>query len=321
MTTMISALLALSITGIQTSPIQPKRVVGLESFTVKCTQVTSGSSASVSVIGGGGGASGTATTPSSIQIADPEGFASGLGEMILSSMSEQKSWLVVSTPVAGSDSDPEPEQPTVMRPEYLIRATIVEMTVSGSGGGINIGSLGGGQNQIRNRVKLDVKLIDASTRLVIETVAAQGSKSTKENLLGFYGKNSTKLFGWQEFKESPLGGAAELAVQDAVKKLTEKLAKKPWSAEIVAVEREEDSDLLYLNLTKDAGISEGAELEVYIPGEPIKDEKTGRVIGETKAKVLGRARVVERDTDLVTLQPLGEFRAKAGMRVRQPSKK
>lgn len=295
----------------------PPRLVQVESFTIKCSRVSSGTGASLSLTGGNTTATGSGTGPAALDLTDPVGLAKGLQEVLESALADSPIWAVVKAleQDAGGTAmgaPPSPEEGPSLKPQFLIRATITDLNVSSKGGGLNISGIGGSQNKIRNRVVLDLKLIDPATTIVVETVKGQGVKETKHNFLGTFDDNDDPSFGWKEFQESPLAEACDLAIKDGLKRLEEKLAKYPWMAEIVAVRE----DGAYINVGPNSGLATGQILEVVEIGEPIVDAKSGRVLGSGKVKVLGTAKVVEADSDLVVLEAVDGLVLKPGQKVR-----
>lgn len=309
--------------GAQSSPTvaNPRRLVVVDSFTIKCSTVSSGSNSNGLTIGGSAGntsASGSGTLPEPLQIADPASFGAGLAEVLKSALSEDKTWTVLdlpATPTPGQIGGSEPD-PSELKPQFFIRATAIDMNVSSSSGGLNVGQIGGGQGQVKNKVILDIKLVDAATKVVLETVRATGTKTSSKNFLGLYDKDDKKIFGWDAFLESPLAEAANLAVKDGVKKLSAKLAKYPWEADVASIATENGKEAIYLNVDKESGLTLGQELEAFIPGEPIKDKKTGVVIGRARDKVIGRVKVVDVSSDLIVVEALNEIKVEIGMKVR-----
>lgn len=307
----------------KTTPTGPRRLVAVDSFTIKCTSVSSGSGPNGLSIGGSIGntsGSGSGTLPEPVEIVDPAAFGDGLAEVLKSALSEEKAWTVLDLPtVLPQDKlgtvEPDPNE---LKPQFLIRATAIDMNVSTSSGGINIGSIGGGQGAVKNKVVLDIKLVDSGTKVVLETVRAVGTKTSSKNFLGLYDKDDRKVFGWEAFLESPLAEAASLAVKDGVKKLAAKLAKYPWEADVASIATENGKEAIYLNVDKESGLTLGQELEAFIPGEPIKDKKTGVVIGRARDKVIGRVKVVDVSSDLIVVEALNEIKVETGMKVRIP---
>lgn len=302
----------------QTSPVL-RQLAYIETFAIKCSSVSSGSGSGFSMSGGTGGTTvaGGASGPEPLILSDPAGFSSGLVEMLKSEMASSKYWYVLDVPARLDPTiQPPPPQEGDLKPQFLVRATAIDLNVSGSAGGLSLGPLGGGQKQIRNKVVLDVKLVDPTTQLVLETVRATGSKTTKTNFLAAFAKGDQKVFGWAEFKESPLFEAADLAIKDGVAKLGQKLAKYPWEAEISAAAEEDDKAVFYLNVNGDCGLTVGQSLDVFVSGDPVLDVKSGKVMGRKRPKVVGAATVADTSSELVVVEPIGETKIEVGMHVR-----
>lgn len=303
------------------------RVVAVDSFTIKCSTVSSGGGAgSFGVSAGSGNTSlgGGASGPEPLEISDPASFGAGLAERLKSELTNAQFWTVVDRPATADPNatlgTPPAEEPAegneFLKPQFLIRATAIDMNVSSAKGGLNVGILGGGQKEVRNKVVIDLKLVDPKTLVILESVRGTGTKSTKSNFLAAFAKEDVEIFGWQQFKESPLSEAADLAIKDGVKKLGDKLAKYPWEATIAAVTTENKKPAYYLSVGKESGLKVGQELELFIPGEPIKDAKSGKVLGKTRPKIIGKVRVVDADSELIVVEPLDQVVIEVGQSVR-----
>ena len=309
--------------------IGPKRTIVVDSVDVKCASVTngvgSGGSGSINIFGGNNSVSGGATVPVAVPINDPNGFGSGLAEMMITALDQSKGFVVLDRPKVAVDPNigaagVQPPPPTEIKPgdlpQLLIRASVTDLTVSSRTGGINLGALGGKRDEFTNKVVMDMRLVDPVSNLVLETVRCSGQKSSKSDTLGLYAKDDTKLFGYDQFASSPLGEATRLALEDGVKKLMAKLAKYPWQAVIVDVVEESDGSVAYLNVGEDCGLRVGDVLEAIREGKDLVDPATGRLLGKSRATVLGRVTVVSVDGVSVRVKAVGELKAEAGMVVR-----
>ena len=307
----------------------PKRTIVVDSVDIKCANVTNGVGAggasSLSVFGGDNSANGTANVPVSVPINDPNGFGTGLVEMMITALDQSKGFVVLDRPKVAVDPNigaagVQPPPPTEIKPgdlpQLLIRASVTDLIVSSRSGGFSLGRFEGKRENFTNKVVMDVRLVDPVSNLVLETVRCSGQKSSTSDLLGVFAKDDTKIFGYEAFASSPLGEATRLALEDGIKKLMAKLAKYPWQAVIVDVVEEADGSVGYLNVGEDCGLKVGDSLEAVREGKDLVDPSSGRSLGKSRATVLGRVTVVSVDGDSVRVRAVGELKAEAGMVVR-----
>lgn len=312
-------------TGSQPSLKGPKRTVSVASFAVKTAAVGAPSGLSV-----GGGFGNTNTSGSahnwSISVQNASEFGTGLAEVMITSLIESKGFIVLDSdttgnlPTTNSGFTGAPGQANVNPPvdpshlpEFIIRATVTELSCRQRSGGISVGGIGGGQRQFENKVTIEVRLVDPLTGEVVESVKATGTKTSRNSLFdatkwtkGTYTNPSTKILDltYGDFQSTPLAEAARLATEDACKKLIERSAKRPWEARVIKIVDEEEGLEFYLNLNEDSGLQVGDSLELLIQGELIKDPKTGRVTGRLRPKPLGRVKVALVDHERVVCMPL-----------------
>jgi hypothetical protein len=216
-------------------------------------------------------------------------------------------------------------EPPLVKPQYWVRAAVTELTVRSTGGGLKIGGLGASRDNFINKVVMDVRLIDPSTSAVIESVKASGQKGSKANFLHALAKDGSgqeiPVLGVQDIEGSPLGEASRLAIRDAIKQLTAKLAKHPWTATMTMPVTEDSKLVCYLTVGPECGLKVGTILEAFTPGQEVKDPDTGRILGRTKPTVHGLVRVWSTDGDLVSVETVGGWEMKPGMLVRLVSSK
>ncbi len=285
----------------------PKRLVAISSFEVKLGVPQSGPQVTVGASIGNTSASGTGQD-GTIAIANPDEFSQGLTDMLVTALVGSNLFRVLD-PGAGAAGDS-------LAPQFLIRASVTEMTCRFRQGGGGIGGVSFGQGSYENKVVLDVRLVDPLTNEVIESVRAEGKKSSKSSILGAEKYKGGSLWNpgrklldlkYADYASSPLYDATRLSVEDAVKRLRSKILAKPWEAGVVSVVQEEDGLDLYLNLDGESGLKLGDTLELYRLGNEIRDATTGRVLGRTKPKLLGLLQVTSTEETFVIARPTGEI--------------
>jgi curli biogenesis system outer membrane secretion channel CsgG len=178
--------------------------------------------------------------------------------------------------------------------QVMVRGSVTELAVKKSGsdvGGVLGNTLSFGQARSEARVSIDLKIVDISTGQVLDSVKAEGKAVSSRQQIVLTSED-IKL-GNASFENSPLGVAVRQAINDAVRKICSRAEKLQWEAKVAAIEEEESSSLLYLNVGAESNLRLGDVLEIYRPGEDIIDPDSKVVIGRTKGKVVGKAEVQE----------------------------
>lgn len=160
--------------------------------------------------------------------------------------------------------------------QILVKGTITEFAVksSGSGNTINIPWIKLKNNRQEAHVGLTIRLVDTTTGEVldsqrVEGTATSGGLSTDIDLGGV-------SFGNSSFKETPMGKATQMAIDDAVSKITAKLKNVSFQARVVKING--DNEML-ISGGKRAGISEGDSFILWSVGEALVDPSTGEQLG------------------------------------------
>jgi len=293
--------------GKQLAPIGPKRTVSVHSFEIKLGV----GSPTTFTIGGGSGntAASSATMTGTIAVPNPADFGAGLSDVMITVLTESNAFTAIDLPNA---HDVGAAPVIADRPQYLIKAVVTEISCRERSGGITIGVFGGGQGQYENKVTLDVRLVDPLT-----SMKATGKKTSKGSMFGlakFSGGSCwdpvTKVLdlSFSDFQSSPLAEAARLAIEDSVKKLKDKVAKRPWEAAVLRIVPEKAGLEIYLSLPGDCGLNIGEKLEICRYGDGIVDPKTGQVVGRTRPKPFGLVEVFMTDTDKIICKPIGDLK-------------
>jgi hypothetical protein len=151
-------------------------------------------------------------------------------------------------------------------------------------------------------VALDIRIYDANTGQILDSVRAEGRAKSSENSANVEIKDSK--VGTSAFNSTPLGAASREAIDKAVKFICDRMEKHPWEGAIAEIDVENDKIIaLYLNAGKRTGISEGDEFDVFRSGRPIINPETKVAIGRTKDTLVGRCKVETVDMDVAVAQP------------------
>lgn len=112
--------------------------------------------------------------------------------------------------------------------------------------------------------KVDFRVVDATTGLVFFSVAGAGEATTETA--------SVAGFGSQASYDGTLNDAAiRIAVSEAVSKLANEMANRPWQTSILSIE----GDRIFVSGGKAQGLRPGMTLVVESKGKRIKSPQTG----------------------------------------------
>jgi curli biogenesis system outer membrane secretion channel CsgG len=163
----------------------------------------------------------------------------------------------------------------------IVRATVTKFEANAGGGGLQIGLpfgrlLGGtagvtGQHAV---VEFNLRIIDTRTGQIIATSKASGTADSTNTNVALVNTNSGANVGASSFKNTPLGEAAESAINAAVKQIDLGMGKVPWSASVV----EFDDGKVYLSAGTAQNLKAGMKLHVYRRGKVLTDPDTGVVL-------------------------------------------
>ena len=163
----------------------------------------------------------------------------------------------------------------------IVYATVTKFGAATSGRAVQIGvplgrwldAMAGatGQNAI---VEFSLRIIDTSTGQVVATSKASGSaRSSSANVSAINqlsGANATA----STFNNTPLGEAAGVAINAAVKQIVAGMGNVPWSASVIAF----DNDKVYVSAGAAQNLKAGMTLNVHRKGKILTDPGTGVVL-------------------------------------------
>lgn len=163
----------------------------------------------------------------------------------------------------------------------VVRATVTKFEANAGGSdvriGIPFGRLLGGSAGVSDQkaiVEFSLRIIDTSTGQIIATSKASGSaNSTSANVAATNNQTGANL-GANTFKNTPLGEAAESAIQLAVQQIIAGMAKVPWSSTV----SDADDGKIYISAGRAQNLQVGTVLQVYRKGKVLTDPETGVVL-------------------------------------------
>jgi curli biogenesis system outer membrane secretion channel CsgG len=166
--------------------------------------------------------------------------------------------------------------------QLLIKGVITEFEESKEklgGGGISLGGVAVGVEQVRGYVAMDIRGFDAATGTILFSHRVEGE--VKRTGLGGVLFKGGMVIGGADFKKTALGEACRKAVNDAVNLIVKKMEDIPWQGRIVLAKGE----TVYLNAGVDCGLKVGDIMEVYQRGEELVDPETGESLGYQTSKI------------------------------------
>ena len=174
--------------------------------------------------------------------------------------------------------------------QILIKGTITEFEANcgSSGHSVTIpipwgGGMGGGVSLGNKRneahVGLIVKLIDTTTGEILESQRVAVTNTSGS--IGIGVESSVASFKSDSFKTTSLGKATQMAIDDAVFRITTRLKDVPFQARVIKINGEDE---LLISGGARTGISEGDAFTLYSVGESLVDPSTGEQLGTELAK-------------------------------------
>jgi curli biogenesis system outer membrane secretion channel CsgG len=177
--------------------------------------------------------------------------------------------------------------------QILIKGTISR--------GIGFGGFKLGSKRQEAHVGLILRLIDTTTGEVLDSQRVEGKASSGG--LAVSGSVAGLGFGSDGFKKTPLGKATQIAIDNAVERISHRLSDVPFQAHVI---RAKGRSVL-INAGEQTGVSVGDEFRVFGVGEEIVDPITGESLGveEEELGVLRVTQVKERYARATPQGPLG----------------
>jgi|GEM_PF-4480979 len=172
--------------------------------------------------------------------------------------------------------------------QYIITPTVVEFKVEERTFGVKIGPIDTRGIEQTAKFQLNIRISDSQISKVLDTCTTEGNEKTKSK--GIKGSVAGVNFGSNEFKQMAVGKALEQALDQAVAKITERLAKQPWSALVAA--QDSVTGRVIVNAGTAAGLEAGMEFDVFKAGIGIPDPETGDLLTHGDEVKTGRVRVV-----------------------------
>jgi len=165
--------------------------------------------------------------------------------------------------------------------QILVQGTITEFENSsgGSQSGVGFAGIHIGNNHQEAHVGLIIRLIDTTTGEVLASQRGEGKVKSGGMKLGLSAGGAQ--FGTSGFEKTPMGKAVQMAIDDAVNQISEKLKDVPFQARVIKVNG--DDEFLVSGGEK-TGMAAGDAFTLYSVGEDLGDPTTGEQLGAEVTK-------------------------------------
>lgn len=187
--------------------------------------------------------------------------------------------------------------------QVLVKGAVTEFEEKSSGSGQGIGFSGFtlGMQRSEAHVGLIIRLIDTTTSRVLDSQRVEGKAEAGGLAWGAAVKGVT--FGTEGFKKTPLGKAVQMAIDNAVVYVTERLRNMPFKGRVVNVKDNE----VYLSAGANIGAKPGDSFTVFSKGEALVDPETGELLGseETPIGKVGITEVRDKYSKAIILEGKG----------------
>lgn len=165
--------------------------------------------------------------------------------------------------------------------QFLVKGTITEFTPNNTGTGQSVSFMGlnVGSDKGESHVGLIVRLIDTTTGVVIISKRVETKVPTGGFNVGF----TFNTFGFKSnsFKNTSLGKATQIAIDEAVAFIAKELRNKPFEGRIIKTKGKKG---VLISAGARNGVSVGDSFAVYSIGEELKDPYTGEILGFEEKK-------------------------------------
>ncbi len=188
---------------------------------------------------------------------------------------------------AGGIASPEtgPQLGRLTGVQLLIYGSVTEFGHDEKGGGFSFGfsgarvPLGLSQQSTSGTVGMDIRVVDTTSGVVLETHRVRESIATEgwDISTGYKGIS----FGTNQFEKTPLGPAARSAIARAVEFIAVRADKTPWAGQVV----EYDGKRLFINAGERSGMKVGDQFMIERVSKTMTDPSTGEALSVQKEEI------------------------------------
>jgi len=168
--------------------------------------------------------------------------------------------------------------------QVLIQGTVTEFEPGESGksgkvrvpiGGVSVGV---GGSRVTSKVAIKLRLIDLTTSMILSTHNAEATSKSKSMGLDVY--SSYGSASGDQFKKTPLGKTAAIAIDKCVAHIISTMSNIPFNARVAEVE----GSSIYINAGSNRGMAVGMMLHGYKTVKTITDPDTGLALDAIEEK-------------------------------------
>lgn len=264
--------------------------------------------------------SGGVVTTTTVSIAPPSDFGTGLTEMLTTALVGTGRFIVLERKALSDilteqqlatsgavDPSSAPMSGKLLGAQALVRGAVTEYTyhkTSTSGSASFLEGIGVGTSSAEAAVVLDVRLYDCTTGQIMDSVKAEGRAKSSATAVSV-DKEDLQMSASQ-FKSSPLGHATRQAIERACAAIVKRMEKIRWEGRVAEVDIDESECVttVYINAGSRCGLKAADRFEIFRPGRQIVDPETKLVIGRAKDKRLGSCRIESLTKHLAIAEPL-----------------
>lgn len=206
-------------------------------------------------------------------------------------------------------------QTGLIRPaKYLATGSVttVDDAASGGDGGIRVGGFNVGLGGKKAQVTIIAKLIDTTTGEIVAKERITGKPGGISARVGYSGSGFGANLGG--FTKTPLGEAAQDAINQAAKFFAKQMEAFPFDGSVVKVA---NNGQVIINRGSEFGIAVGQELVMAEEGELLLDPDTGAVLDKEEGEEIGTLKIVKISEKVSYAEVLsGESNPEPGTQVR-----
>lgn len=165
--------------------------------------------------------------------------------------------------------------------QILVQGTITEFdnNSSGSQSGVGVAGFRIGNKKDEAHIGLIIRLIDTTTGEVLASQRVEGKAKSGGLSLGV--NTGGAQFGTSGFDKTPMGKAVQMAIDDAVNQISEKLKDVPFQARVIKVNGDDE---FLISGGEKTGMAAGDSFTLYSVGEDLVDPTTGEQLGAEVTK-------------------------------------
>lgn len=158
----------------------------------------------------------------------------------------------------------------------------------GGGGGFNVGGFNIGLKGKKSEVTIIAKLVDTTTGEIVAKERITGKPGGIGISLGYSGSGFGGNLGG--FTETPLGEAAQDAINQAAKWFATQMEEFPFEGSVIKVS---GKGKVILNRGSEFGVQVGQEMVMVEQGEELVDPDTGALLGMEEGEDIGRLKITK----------------------------